>query len=101
MQGQASRNGMTGLPLFDGATFNRDRDENRLRRQLDAVRRSMLSGGWWTLAKLATAAQGSEASVSARLRDLRKQKFGAYDIERRYVANGVWEYHLKMGAGAP
>jgi hypothetical protein len=97
MQGQASRNGMTGLPLFDGATFNRDRDENRLRRQLDAVRRSMLSGGWWTLARLATAAQGSEASVSARLRDLRKQKFGAYDIERRYVANGVWEYHLRMG----
>jgi hypothetical protein len=88
---------MTGLPLFDGATFNRDRDENRLRRQLDAVRRSMLSGGWWTLARLATAAQGSEASVSARLRDLRKQKFGAYDIERRYVANGVWEYHLRMG----
>jgi hypothetical protein len=88
---------MTGLPLFDGATFNRQRDGARLRGQLDAVRGALLSGGWWTLARLAVAAQGSEASVSARLRDLRKTKFGAYDIERRYVANGVWEYHLKMG----
>lgn len=90
----------TGLPLFDGATFNRERDESRLRRQLDAVRRSMLSGGWWTLARLAVAADGSEASVSARLRDLRKQKFGAYTIERRYVANGVWEYHMQLPGGA-
>ena len=87
-----------GLPLFDGATFKPERDESRLRRQLDAVRRAMLSGGWWTLARLSDVAQGSEASVSARLRDLRKPKFGAYNIERRYVANGVWEYHLKMGA---
>lgn len=88
----------TDLPLFDGATFDRKRDESRLRCQLDAVRRAMLSGGWWTLARLSDVAQGSEASVSARLRDLRKPKFGAYVIERRYVTNGVWEYHLQTGS---
>lgn len=88
---------MDSLPLFDGATFNQARDGARLQCQLDAVRRLMLSGGWWTLAKLSERAQGSEASVSARLRDLRKPKFGAYHIERRYVSNGVWEYHLKTG----
>lgn len=90
-------NGLNGLPLFDGATFNAARDGARLNCQLDAVRRAMLSGGWWTLPRLAAYAKGSEASVSARLRDLRKTKFGGYEIERRYVTNGVWEYHLKMG----
>lgn len=86
------------MDLFDGRTFNQVRDGSRLRGQLEAVRGALISGGWWTLAKLSERARGSEASVSARLRDLRKPKFGAYDIERRYVSNGVWEYHLKAGA---
>ena len=90
---------MTALPLFDGLTFNHARDDMRLRKQLDAVRSVMMSGGWWTLARLSEQAHGSEASVSARLRDLRKTKFGGYTIDRRYVENGIWEYHMALGEG--
>ena len=90
---------MTALPLFDGLTFNHARDDTRLRKQLDAVRSVMMSGGWWTLAELSKKAQGSEASVSARLRDLRKTRFGGYTIDRRYVMDGVWEYHMALGEG--
>lgn len=92
----------TATPAFGGATFDDARDGSALTRQLDAVRAKMLGGGWFTLAEIAQTlclSDGiiaTEASVSARLRDLRKLKYGAYDIEKR-VRQGtrrLWEYHL-------
>jgi hypothetical protein len=53
----------------------------------------MLDHQWHTLADLATTGD-PEASVSARLRDLRKPKFGGFHIERRYVSAGLWAYRL-------
>jgi len=43
---------------------------------------------------LAHWAGGSEASVSARLRDLRKAKFGAHTIERQRVSAGLFRYRM-------
>lgn len=82
---------------FDGATYDRERDGERLGAQMKAVRDLMLSGDgeWRTLPYIAAWVGYPEASVSARLRDLRKEKFGAYNVERRYVANGLWEYRVK------
>lgn len=37
-------------------------------------------------------------SVSARVRDLRKAKYGSHIVDRRYVGNGVYEYRLGKGA---
>jgi hypothetical protein len=81
-------------PRFDGATFEVERDQDRLHHLLDRVRIFMDGGEWRTLAEIADACRGTEASVSARLRDLRKQKFGAHTVERRYVGNGVFAYRL-------
>jgi hypothetical protein len=81
-------------PRFDGATFDVERDSDRLHGLLDRVRIFMGGGEWRTLAEIADACRGTEASVSARLRDLRKQKFGAHTVERRYVGNGVFAYRL-------
>jgi hypothetical protein len=80
--------------MFDGSTYDDARDGERLGRQLAAVYQTMKDGEWVTLADLADIARGSVASVSARVRDLRKEKFGAHIVERRYVAEGVWEYRL-------
>lgn len=81
---------------FDGATYDRERDGDRLGAQMKAVRDLMLSdGGRRSLTQIAEWIGYPEASVSARLRDLRKTKFGAYNVERRYVANGLWEYRVK------
>lgn len=81
---------------FDGATYERERDGDRLGAQMTAVRDYMLSGdGWKTLAYIAEWTGYPEASISARLRDLRKGKFGAYNVERRYAGNGLWEYRVK------
>ena len=84
-------------PDFDGVTYKRDRDGDRLGAQLHAVKQYMLSlkGTWRTLPEIARLVGYPATSVSARLRDLRKEKFGGYNVERRYVGDGLWEYRVK------
>ena len=79
---------------FDGKTFDRARDGGRLQAQFKRVRDLMLDGQWRTLEQLSEATGDPQASVSARLRDLRKPKFGAHTVLRRYVRKGLWEYRL-------
>lgn len=82
---------------FDGATFAAARDGERLSRQLDAVRRYMRSGEWRTLDEIAAATGAPPASVSARLRDLRKPRFGGMTVERKPAARGLWLYRVREG----
>jgi hypothetical protein len=86
----------TEPPDFDGWTYQHDRDYQRLKRLLDRVQYRMADGNWWSLWELAERTGGSEASVSARLRDLRKPKFGGHTVERRYVGPGLFEYKLTL-----
>lgn len=81
-------------PAFDGDTYDDARDGERLARALAAVRDLMLDGEWRSLAAISATTGFPEASVSARLRDLRKEKFGRFTVDRRYVADGLWEYHV-------
>ena len=84
---------------FDGETYDPNRDGERLSGQLERVYRLMRDGRWRTLAAIAEVAEGTEASVSARLRDLRKSKYGCRVVLRRHVRRGLWEYKLdKQGA---
>ena len=80
--------------LFDGITINDERDNGRLQAQLTEVRLLVTNIGWWTLGEIARATGYPEASVSARLRDLRKPKFGGYTVERKYVERGLWAYRV-------
>ena len=82
------------LEFFDGETFDLDRDGERLTGQLDRVRALMRDGRWRTLSEIAARVEGSEAGVSARLRDLRKPRFGSLTVEREYVSDGVWRYRV-------
>jgi hypothetical protein len=79
---------------FDGNTYDPARDGQRLRMQLCRVWMLMMDGQWRTLEEIALACRGSEAAVSARLRDFRKNKFGAHTVERRYLHNGLWQYRI-------
>lgn len=86
------------LPLprraFDGETYDAQRDHERLTGQLHRVLTIMRDGNWRTLQQIATVAAGTEPSVSARLRDLRKPKYGSHTIERRHVSSGLWQYRM-------
>lgn len=87
------------LPRFDGATFDPALDGERLRRQLGRVFDLMRDGAWRSLAEIAAATGDGEASISARLRDLKKPKFGAYLVERRRESGGLWRYRVLPGGG--
>lgn len=82
--------------MFSGSTYDRAIDGPRLSTQLEAVRDLMVDGVWRTLAQIQTAiGRGSEAAISARLRDLRKDKFGSYQVDRRRRGEtGLWEYRV-------
>lgn len=82
------------MTLFDGDTFNEDRDGERLRAQSRRVWGVMQEGGWLTLEQIAQATGDPTTSVSARLRDFRKRKFGGHVVLRKYVSKGLWSYRL-------
>ena len=52
---------------------------------------------WLTLDELSFATGGRPASVSARVRDLRKEEFGGHTVARRQRisrTHGLYEYRL-------
>lgn len=82
------------MTRFDGTTFNPGRDAPRLAGQLERVKRLMLDGHWRRLRDIAIEVRGTETAVSARLRDLRKPRFGRFVVERRHVGGGLHEYRM-------
>jgi hypothetical protein len=89
---------------FDGATYSPVFDYERLCGQNRKVYDLMRDGNWRTLYEIETGirdldpqARISQASVSARLRDLRKPRYGAHTVNRRPRGErsaGLFEYQL-------
>jgi hypothetical protein len=88
-------------PHQDGDTYDPVIDHGRLNAQSKRVYGLMRDGNWRTLREISTATGDPEASVSARLRDLRKAKFGGYEVgrRRRGESSGLWEYRVGAGRG--
>lgn len=87
---------------FDGETYDPEQDGARLTTQLDRVLYTICDGGWHTLEGIQSSItdefgkEYSQPGISARLRDLRKERFGSLDVERRRVDGGLWEYRLNV-----
>lgn len=81
----------------DGETFDPRRDADRLNKQMRAVWDLMKDGKWRTPVNMEYEIGAPWASISARLRDFRKPKFGGLEVEKRYVNFGIWEYRLVLG----
>lgn len=96
---------LPGIPqvpkTFDGVTIDPKSDQIRLTGQLKAVFElweGRLYRHWWSLEEIKVCIGGSEAGISARLRDLRKDKFGGHTVNKRRRGdpkNGLWEYQLE------
>lgn len=82
------------LPDHDGVTYVPSRDKLRLNAQQERVYSVMADGNWHTLPEIAERIVEPEASISARIRDFRKKKFGGFIVEREYVSNGLFRYRL-------
>lgn len=81
--------------LRDGDTFQMALDFVRLNNQAQLVFDVMADGRWRTLSQIATETGCPEASVSARLRDFRKPRFGGHTVSRRHVGGGLYEYKVE------
>ena len=71
----------------------------RYAHQLQHVKTHMLDGKWHTLQELSEVTGAPEASVSARLRDLRKAPNGSHTVFRRPCYRSehpVFEYRLTL-----
>jgi hypothetical protein len=96
------------LPLFaqpiresDPSPFSgphEPEDVPRFGAQLAAVRDFMASGEWVTLTQIAAAAKCTTQSASARVRDMRKPRWGSHVVERRKIpTTNVYQYRLVLG----
>lgn len=81
----------------DGDTYTPELDRARLGAQAQRVLDLMNDGRWRTLGEISDQTHDPEASISARLRDLRKPAFGGHTIDRRHrgpAEHGQYEYRL-------
>lgn len=79
---------------FDGPTYSPALDRSRLNAQLRRVWELMRDGKWRTLGEITAVVGGSEAGVSARIRDFRKDRFGGHTVDRRRIDGGLYEYRV-------
>ena len=78
----------------DGETYEHERDHERIAAQRGRVKAVMQDGTWHTLGYIESKTGDPQASISARLRDLRKTKFGGHTVDRQYAGEGLWEYRM-------
>lgn len=86
-------------PARDGETFEAALDGARLNAQAMRVFSLMRDGVWRTLREISEATGDPEASASARIRDLRKPRFGKHTVHRRRRGDGkkgLFEYRLEV-----
>ena len=81
-----------------GVTYIHGRDGQRLGEQLLRTFEFMRDGQWHTLEAISQVTGDPQASVSARLRDLRKPTVLGAVIEREYLTRGLWRYRLDLAS---
>lgn len=81
---------------FNGADYTPERDDDRLTSQLASIVSLMRDGRWRTLAAIAEHTGHPEASISAQLRHLRKERFGAHTVNRTHLGGGLYRYQLVL-----
>jgi hypothetical protein len=90
-------------PLFGGPDVS-TMDVSRFKGQMERVLALVKDGRWRTLNEIASRCGCSTQSASARLRDLRKPRFGSHVVERRRnqaYAEGIFEYRVDPPEGKP
>lgn len=88
-----------GRDSYGGWTFDPVQDLERMGKQYYAVMCLVVDGQWRSLRQISDATGAPEASVSARLRDIRKD-YGAAAMEakRAQEGKGTWLYRCHVRA---
>ncbi len=86
-------------PRFDGPDYDPELDGARLTGQILRVFACMDGAGYLTLEEIQQRTRDPQASISAQLRHLRKERFGGHTIDKRRrgkPTSGCWEYRLTV-----
>lgn len=89
---------------FDGPAYSPAHDRERLTGQILRIFDLMKDQNWRTLREISEATGDPEASASAQLRHLRKERFGSHVVERRPRgdrSHGLHEYRLLTNGSTP
>jgi len=87
---------LPSVPVIPEPPYSGALDGDRLTSQLEAVQALMQDGVWRTLAEIRTAlGRGSEAGLSARLREIRGKRKTVERQRRGDPQHGLWEYRLR------
>lgn len=80
---------------FDGPDYIPKIDQSRLENQHERIKQLMLDGVWRTYQEISIELGYPEASISAQLRHLRKDRFGGFTVNRRRrTLSGLSEYQV-------
>lgn len=82
---------------FDGETYDEALDRERLSGQLMRTRAVMWDSVWRTCYEISAITGDPPTSISSRLRDFRKKKFGGHTMNARRRGpgkRGLWEYQV-------
>ena len=79
-----------------GPAYCEELDGERIATQMEKIRDYMLHRypKWLTLWEIEEATGYAQASISAQLRHLRKNRFGGYVVEKQR-RNNAWEYRVR------
>ena len=88
---------------FNGPDYDPEKDQARLTGQIRRLFDLMKDARYWTLAEIAEFTGDPEASISANLRHLRKNRFGNHIVDKQRrgrATSGTWEYRLLVNREA-
>jgi hypothetical protein len=88
---------VTAPVYFDGPEYKARYDRERLKDQQARIRWLMADGAWRTIREISAATGDPEASVSAQLRHLRKNRFGSFVVDREPCGDrrrGLFAYRV-------
>lgn len=82
---------------FDGSDYVAELDQDRLTGQIKDIYNLMKDNSWRTLREIEDITNHPQASISAQLRHLKKDRFGNHTLNKRRAGdekNGLFEYQL-------
>lgn len=79
-----------------GPDYDEETDGKRIADQMRRILKLMADAHWRTLSEIEGRLGYPQASISAQLRHLRKEKFGSYLVNKRRRVDGLgtWEYQV-------
>ena len=81
---------------FDGWHFDAKKDQERLTKQMRGIYKVLKEAKvWLTVSEIEEETGYAQPSISAQLRNMRKEKFGSLDVRGRYrEGTRIFEYKL-------